>query len=82
MAQMIATETNIPPHNAATQVWALKESLRKCGAAFDQHLQINGQTPDGWTTFSSGGLRGAAFRTSVQGFQDRVAFAFVIRQAP
>ena len=82
MARMIATETNIPLQNAATQVWALKESLRKCGAAFDQHLQIDTETSDGWTALSSGALRGATFRTSIQGFPDRVAFAFVTRQAP
>jgi enediyne polyketide synthase len=80
VAQLIATETNIPLQNAATQVWALKESLRKCGAAFDQHLQLNTRTTDGWTVFSSDQLQAATFRTSIQGFRDGVAFAFITQQ--
>jgi enediyne polyketide synthase len=82
VAQMIASESHISVQNAATQVWALKESLRKCGASFDQHLQIRTQTPDGWTILSSGNLQAATFRTNIQGFEDQVAFAFVTRQAP
>jgi enediyne polyketide synthase len=82
MAQMIASGSNIPLDRSATQVWALKESLRKCGAAFDQYLQIQNRTSDGWTILSSGNLQAATFRTSIQGFGDEVAFAFVIRQAP
>jgi RNA 3'-terminal phosphate cyclase len=77
VAQLMATETNIPLQGAATQVWALKESLRKCGAAFDQHLQISAQTSDGWTIFLSGELQATTFRTSIQGFQGEVAVAFV-----
>jgi enediyne polyketide synthase len=80
VARMIATETNSPLQGAATQIWTLKESLRKCGAAFDQHLQISTQTADGWTILSSGKLLGATFRASIQGFEDKVAFAFVTRQ--
>jgi enediyne polyketide synthase len=82
VAQMIATETNSPLQGAATQIWTLKESLRKCGAAFNQHLQISTQTADGWTILSSGQLQAAIFRTSIQGFEDEVAFAFVSRLSP
>ena len=81
VAQMIARDSDIPLNQAATQVWALKESLRKCGAALDQSLQIDTQTSDGWTILSSGEWQAAAFLTSIQGFQDKVAFAFVTRQA-
>jgi enediyne polyketide synthase len=81
LAQMIASGSAIPLDQSATQVWALKESLRKCGAAFDQYLQIDTQTSDGWTILSSGELQAAIFGTSIQGFQDKVAFAFVTRQA-
>ena len=81
LAQMIASGGDIPLDQSATQVWALKESLRKYGAAFDQHLQIDTQTSDGWTILSSGELQAAIFRISIQGFQDKVAFAFVRRQA-
>jgi enediyne polyketide synthase len=80
LAQMIATENHIRLQDASTQAWTLKESLRKCGAAFDQHLQIKAQTSDGWTVFSSGELQAATFRTSIQGFQDGVTFGFVTRQ--
>jgi enediyne polyketide synthase len=80
MAQMIATESNIPMQGAAAQVWALKESLRKCGAAFDQHLQIQTQTSGGWTILSSTGLHAATFRASIQDLEDQVAFAFVIQE--
>jgi len=82
VAQTIATDTNRPLHDAATQVWALKESLRKCGAAFDQHLQISTQTADGWTILSSGKLQAATCQLSIQGFEGEVAFAFVTQQAP
>jgi enediyne polyketide synthase len=79
VAQMIATESKIPMQDAATQVWALKESLRKCGAAFDQHLQIQTRTSDGWTIYSSGELRAATFRTFIRGWEEGFAFAFVTR---
>jgi phosphopantetheinyl transferase len=82
VARLIATETNIPLPDAAAQAWALKESLRKCGAALDQHLQIKAQTPDGWTILSSGELQAATLRTSIQSLEEKVAFAFVTRQAP
>jgi enediyne polyketide synthase len=81
LAQMIASGSAIPLDQSATQVWALKESLRKCGAAFDQYLQIDTQTSDGWTILSSGELQAATFATSIQGVQDRVAFGFVTRKA-
>jgi len=82
VAQLIANESNIPLDDAATQVWTLKESLRKCGTAFDQHLQIKHQTSDGWTVLSSGELQGATFRTSIHGLEGGFAFAFVTRLAP
>jgi enediyne polyketide synthase len=81
VAQTIASDSDIPLDQAATQVWALKESLRKCGAALDQSLQIDTHTSDGWTILSSGEWQAAAFLTSIQGFQDKVAFAFVTRRA-
>jgi enediyne polyketide synthase len=81
VAQMIVSGSDIPMDQSATQVWALKESLRKCGAAFDQYLQLNTRTTDGWTILSSGELLGAIFRTSIQGFEEEFAFAFVTRQA-
>jgi enediyne polyketide synthase len=80
LAQMMATESNIPMQDAATQVWTLKESLRKCGALFDQHLQIQTRTSDGWTILSSEGLHAATFRASIQGSEDEIAFAFLTRK--
>jgi enediyne polyketide synthase len=80
LAQMMATESNIPMQDAATQVWTLKESLRKCGALFDQHLQIQTRTSDGWTVLSSEGLHAATFRASIQGSEDEIAFAFLTRK--
>jgi enediyne polyketide synthase len=81
MTQMIATENDIPLDQSATQVWALKESLRKCGAALDQSLQIDTQTSDGWTILSSGEWQAATFLTTIQVFPDKIAFAFVTRRA-
>jgi len=80
LAQMMAAESNIPMQDAATQVWTLKESLRKCGAAFDQHLQIQSRTSDGWTTLSSEGLHAATFRAAVQGSEYEIAFSFISRK--
>jgi enediyne polyketide synthase len=81
LAQMIATESKIPIQNATTQVWTLKESLRKCGAAFDQHLQIQTMASDGWTILSSAGLHAATFCASLQGSEEKMAFAFLTRKS-
>jgi len=81
VAQMIASESGISLDRSAPRVRALKESLRKCGAALDQSLQIDTQTSDGWSILSSGEWQAAAFLTSIHGFKDKVAFAFVTRRA-
>jgi enediyne polyketide synthase len=81
VAQMIANESDTALNQSATQIWALKESLRKCGAALDQSLQLDTQTSDAWTILSSGEWQAATFLTSIQGFPDKVAFAFVTRRA-
>jgi enediyne polyketide synthase len=81
VAQMIANESDTALNQSATQIWALKESLRKCGAALDQSLQLDTQMSDAWTILSSGEWQAATFLTSIQGFPDKVAFAFVTRRA-
>jgi enediyne polyketide synthase len=71
---------------AATQVWTLKESLRKAGAGFGQPMSFKTYSPDGWASFSAGGFRAAVFHTNivhttVEGTNSAYAFGFVLKGA-
>ncbi|HKT52383.1 MAG TPA: polyketide synthase dehydratase domain-containing protein, partial [Candidatus Angelobacter sp.] len=81
LAEVIAGRHAISLSLAATQIWALKESLRKSGAPLNHLLQIERHFPDGWTLLSSGSVRAAIFQTHIQGFQTQFAFGFASRQA-
>lgn len=81
LAEAIAGRHAISLSLAATQVWALKESLRKSGSPLNHLLQIERHFPDGWTLLSSGSVRAAIFQTHIQGFQTQFAFGFASRQA-
>ena len=70
---------------AATQVWTLKESLRKAGASFGQSISFKSYSPDGWTSFSVGGFNAAVFHTDIVHANidgnSAYAFGFVLKSA-
>jgi hypothetical protein len=80
LAQTIAKESKIPLDWAATQVWALKEALRKSGAGVDERLHFEKQFADGWAVLSRGCVRAALFHTFIQEAEAGLAFAFVSRR--
>jgi enediyne polyketide synthase len=63
-AKMLAEKTGNSLDRAATQLWTVKESLRKAGAAFTQPLTI-GDSAGGWTAFSAGSFRAATFAARI-----------------
>jgi enediyne polyketide synthase len=81
LARQIAAN-HVPLDRAAAQVWTLKESLRKAGAPFTQALSLVSVSPDGWTVFSGGGCKAAAFHARIEASgKDKdveLAFGFVM----
>jgi enediyne polyketide synthase len=80
LARQVAAH-HAPLDCAATEVWTLKESLRKAGAALTQPLLLSSALPDGWSIFSTsqparniragapdcdGGYQAAAFHARLQ----------------
>jgi hypothetical protein len=63
---------------AATQVWTLKESLRKAGAPCTQPISLSSVFPDGWAVLRSGDFKAATFHTKLQESSADVIFGFVI----
>ncbi|HEX7286329.1 MAG TPA: polyketide synthase dehydratase domain-containing protein, partial [Candidatus Angelobacter sp.] len=80
LAQTIAKESKIPLDWAATQVWALKEALRKNGTGLDEHLHLEKQFADGWAVLSRGCVRAALLHTFIHDSEAGFAFAFVSRR--
>lgn len=79
LAQVLADASRTSVDAAATQIWSLKEALRKAGACFDQPATLSSCSPDGWTIFSAGEFRAVTFQTCVEEATTRLAFAFAIR---
>jgi enediyne polyketide synthase len=93
LARQIAAY-HVPLDVAATQVWTLKESLRKAGASLLQTLLLSSISPDGWSIFSTscpgkntrtgdadcGGFQAAAFHARLQdgGADADFIFGFVL----
>ncbi|HZD94683.1 MAG TPA: polyketide synthase dehydratase domain-containing protein, partial [Candidatus Sulfotelmatobacter sp.] len=63
---------------AATQVWTLKEGLRKAGAPPGQPTSLSSVSNDGWSSFHAGGFRAATFYARIQESSVDVVFGFVI----
>jgi enediyne polyketide synthase len=78
LAQQFASSSEASIHQAATQIWSLKESLRKAGACFTQPVSFTSCSADNWATFSAGALRGASVHVHIQEAGSTMAFAFVI----
>jgi hypothetical protein len=73
---MLAEKTGASLDRAATQLWTVKESLRKAGAAFTQPLRI-GSSAGGWTAFSAGSFRAATFPARIKDHTPEFALGFV-----
>ena len=82
LAQQLAGESGASIHQAATQIWALKESLRKAGACFTQPVSFTSSSAGNWATFSAGAFKGTTVQANVEGARDALAFAFVIHDQP
>ena len=79
LAQTLAETSRSSLDDAATQVWSLKEALRKAGSCFDQPICLASYSPDGWAVFSAGGFKAAAFHTCLEESSAPMSFAFVIK---
>jgi enediyne polyketide synthase len=79
LAQVLADTSRSSLEDAATQVWSLKEALRKAGSCIDQPICLGSYSPDGWAIFSAGGFKAATFSTCIEGCPDPLGFAFVIK---
>lgn len=79
LAQVLSDASRSSFDHAASQIWSLKESLRKAGACFDQPATLSSCSSDGWGIFSAGEFRAATFQTCVEEIPTPFAFAFVIR---
>ncbi|HLK54835.1 MAG TPA: polyketide synthase dehydratase domain-containing protein, partial [Candidatus Angelobacter sp.] len=78
LARLLAGEAKGSLDIAATQVWTLKESLRKVGASFGQPMSLKSYAPDGWTSFSSGRFTAATFHAKIKDTDPAFAFGFVL----
>jgi enediyne polyketide synthase len=77
LAQQLSRMANIALDCAATQIWTLKESLRKAGAALTQPVSLAATSPDGWAGFSAGQFKAATFNARVEGQEQAFSFGFV-----
>jgi enediyne polyketide synthase len=77
LAQQFASASGASIHQAATQIWALKESLRKAGACFTQPVSFTSCSAGNWASFSAGVFLGATVQAQSEEAGGAVAFAFV-----
>lgn len=77
-AQKIAGDGRTAIECAAAQIWTLQESLRKAGACVTSGLTVHSQSPDGWTTCSSGTFHAVAFSARVEE-GGPIALGFVVK---
>ena len=78
LAQLVSRRANTSLDAAATQVWTVREGLRKCGASFDQQLRWERSSADGWSVFSAHGFTAATFWAEIQE-SGLMAFGFVVK---
>ena len=78
LAQKFASSSGASIHQAATQIWALKESLRKAGACFTQPASFTSCSAGNWASFSAGAFKGATVQAKIEEPGGAMAFAVVI----
>jgi enediyne polyketide synthase len=79
LARLLADQSLAGFDIAASQIWSLKESLRKAGAGFGQPMTLGSCSPNGWAIFSSGGFTATTFHASIADAGAAFAFAFVLQ---
>jgi enediyne polyketide synthase len=79
LARLLADKSRAGFDIAATQIWSLKESLRKAGASFGQPVSLNSCSPDGWATFSSGRFTATTFHANIADANADFALGFVLQ---
>lgn len=79
LARLLTDKSMLCFDIAATQIWSLKEGLRKAGACFGQQLSLDSCSPDGLATFSSSGFTAATFHTNVADANAAFALGFVLQ---
>jgi enediyne polyketide synthase len=82
LAQQLATASGAVIYQAATQIWALKESLRKAGACFTQPVSFISSSSGNWASFSAGAFQGVTVQAHVEKAGAAMAFAFVMHDKP
>jgi len=78
LAQQLAGASGADIHQAATQIWSLKEGLRKAGGCFTQPVSFTACSAGNWASFSAGAFKAATVQAQVEEAGAAVAFAFVI----
>jgi enediyne polyketide synthase len=81
LAQQLADASGVSIHQAATQIWSLKESLRKAGACFAQPVSVSSCSAGNWAGFSAGAFKCATIQAEIEE-AGAMAFAFVIHDKP
>jgi enediyne polyketide synthase len=81
LAQQLTDASGKSIHQAATQIWALKESLRKAGACFTQPVSFMSCSAGNWARLSAGAFKAATIQAQIED-GGAVAFAFVIHHKP
>jgi enediyne polyketide synthase len=79
LVELIYRESKASLDDAATQVWTMKESLRKAGACFTQPLTFNSYSADGWASFAAGKFMAASWQAKIAGSDSDFAFGFVLQ---
>ncbi len=82
LAKLLADDAKASLDIAATQIWTLKESLRKAGASFGQSMSLKSSSPDGWASFSSGRFTAATFHVKIKDTGTAFAFGLVLQSTP
>ncbi|HEX4603967.1 MAG TPA: SDR family NAD(P)-dependent oxidoreductase, partial [Candidatus Angelobacter sp.] len=80
LAKLLTKQSGAGLDAAATQIWSLKESLRKAGGCFGQPTVLNSCTRDGWASFTAGGFTAATFHANIARPNAAFALGFVLQR--
>jgi enediyne polyketide synthase len=80
LARVLEEQSQTSFESAATQIWTLKESLRKAGASFGQPMCLRSCNKDGWAIFSSGEFQAATWQIKINKDDSAYAFGFVLQR--
>ena len=80
LAGVLSDRSHASMDCAATQVWALRESLRKAGAGLEHRLRLDSCAAENWALFSSPDFLAATFHARIADADSPMAFGFVMRK--